>query len=86
MSPLQFSVLLVALAICGLASRSAGTSPQGYFTLLVVVAAAYFAIADFLYMARMAAYLALAAAHVEPGGPKLVASPASLPVESSSAH
>jgi hypothetical protein len=79
-------LLLVALAICGLASRSAGTSPQGYFTLLMVVAVAYFAIADFLYMARMASYLALAAAHVEPGGPKLVVSSSTLPVESSSAH
>jgi hypothetical protein len=79
-------LLLVALAICGLASRSAGTSPQAYFTLLMVVAVVYFAVADFLYMARMAAYLALAAAHVEPGGPKLVVSSASLPVESSSAH
>jgi hypothetical protein len=79
-------LLLVALAICGLSSRSAGTSPQAYFTLLMIVAVVYFALADFLYMARMAAYLALAAAHVEPGGPKLVVSSASLPVESSSAH
>jgi hypothetical protein len=83
---MRAALLLVALAICGLASRSAGTSPQGYFTLLMVVAVAYFAMADFLYMARMAAYLALAAAHVEPGGPKLVVSSSTLPVESSSAH
>jgi hypothetical protein len=79
-------ILLLALAICGLASRSAGTSPQGYFTLVMVVALVYFAVSDFLHMARMAAYLALAAAHVEPGGPKLVVSSDGLAVENSSTH
>jgi hypothetical protein len=83
---MRVAILLVALAICGLASRSAGTSPQAYFALVMVVAVVYFVVADFLYMARMAAYLALASAHVEPGGPKLVVSSANLPVESSSAH
>jgi hypothetical protein len=83
---MRLVLLLVALAICGLASRSAGTSPQAYFILLMVVAAVYFVVADFLYMARMAAYLALAAAHVEPGGPKLVVSSAGWPIESSSAN
>jgi hypothetical protein len=58
-----------------------GSSPQGYFTLLIIVSLAYFAIADFLYMARMAAYLALAAAHVDPAGPKLMATSSALPVE-----
>lgn len=74
-------ILLIALAICGLTSGMAGTAPQSYFVLLVVVSLAYFAVADFLYMARMAAYLALAAAHVDPAGPKLVATSSSLPVE-----
>ncbi|MBZ5508815.1 MAG: hypothetical protein LAO78_25425 [Acidobacteriia bacterium] len=77
-------VLLVAVAICGLTSRMAGSAPQTYFTLVMVVSLAYFAISDFLYMSRMAAYLALAAAHVEPGGPKLVPSASSLPAENSS--
>lgn len=74
-------ILLIALAVCGLTSGMAGTAPQSYFVLLMVVSLAYFAVADFLYMARMAAYLALAAAHVDPAGPKLVASSSALPVE-----
>lgn len=74
--------LLIATAICGLTSGMAGSSPQGYSVLLMIVSLAYFAVADFLYMARMAAYLALAAAHVDPAGPKLVAtSSTTLPVE-----
>jgi hypothetical protein len=77
-------VLLVAVAICGLTSKMAGSAPQTYFALVMVVSLAYFAISDFLYMSRMAAYLALAAAHVEPGGPKLVTSASNLPVENSS--
>lgn len=74
-------ILLIAVAICGLTSGMAGTAPQSYFILLVVISLAYFAVADFLYMARMAAYLALAAAHVDPAGPKLVATSSALPVE-----
>jgi len=74
-------ILLIALAICGLTSGMAGTAPQSYFVLLMVVSLAYFAVADFFYMARMAAYLALAAAHVDPAGPKLVATSPALPVE-----
>lgn len=78
-------VLLIATAICGLTSGMAGTAPQSYFVLLMVVSLAYFAIADFLYMARMAAYLALAAAYIDPAaGPKLVATPSALPVENTS--
>jgi hypothetical protein len=74
--------LLIATAICGLTSGMAGSSPQGYFVLLMIVSLAYFAVADFLYVARMAAYLALAAAHVDPAGPKLVAASSNpLPVE-----
>src|SRR5438270_4810496 len=75
-------ILLIATAICGLTSGMVGSSPQGYFTLLIIVSLAYFAVADFLYMARMAAYLALAAAHVDPAaGPTLVATSSVLPVE-----
>ena len=80
---LRTVALLVALAVCGLTSSMAGSAPQSYFTLLMVVSLAYFAVVDFLYMARMAAYLALAATHVEPGGPKLVASSSILPAENS---
>ncbi len=78
-------ILLIAAAICGLTSGMAGTAPQSYFVLLMVVSLAYLAVADFLYMARMAAYLALAAAHVDPAaGPKLVATSSAMPVENSS--
>lgn len=80
---LRTVALLVALAVCGLTSHMAGSRPEAYFTLLMVVSLSYFAVSDFLYMSRMAAYLALAAAHVEPGGPKLVASSSILPVENS---
>ncbi len=83
---MRFAILLVALAICGLASRLAGSSPQGYFTLVMVVAAVYFAVSDFLYMSRMAAYLALASTRVDVVGPKLVVSSAGFPVENSSSH
>jgi hypothetical protein len=69
-------VLLIAVAICGLNSKMAGTEPQSYVILLVVVILAYSVVSCFLYIARMAAYLALAAEHVEPGGPQLMASPA----------
>jgi hypothetical protein len=78
------AVLLVGVAICGLTSRMAGSAPQTYFTLVMIVSLAYFAIADFLYMSRLAAYLALAAAHVEPGGPKLVTPASKLPAENPS--
>jgi hypothetical protein len=73
--------LVAATAICGLFSGMAGSSPQAYFVLLIVASLAYFAVADFLYMSRMAAYLALAAAHVDSGGPKLVATSSALPLE-----
>src|ERR1051326_320004 len=79
----RVALLLVAVAICGLTSGMAGTSPQNYFVLLMVVLLAYLAVAYFFYMSRMAASLALAAARVEPGGPKLVAASPVLPVENS---
>ena len=73
--------LLIAVAICGLNSKMAGTAPQTYVILLVVVVLAYSTVSCFLYIARMAAYLALAAEHVEPGGPRLVASTMRQPAE-----
>ncbi|HEX3094617.1 MAG TPA: hypothetical protein VHW72_18410 [Candidatus Angelobacter sp.] len=80
---MRIALLLAAVAICGLTSGMAGTSPQNYFVLLMVVLLAYLAVAYFLYMSRMAAYLALAAARVEPGGPKLVTASSPSPVENS---
>ncbi|HET8887646.1 MAG TPA: hypothetical protein VFQ41_01985 [Candidatus Angelobacter sp.] len=83
---MRIALLLVAVAICGLTSGMAGTAPQNYFALLMVVLLAYLAIAYFLYVSRMAAYLALAAARVEPGGPKLVAASSALPSENSTSR
>jgi hypothetical protein len=60
---LRFLLLLIVLAIFGLTSRMAGTAPQTLFVFTMLLALAYFAISDFLYVSRMAAYLALAAAH-----------------------
>jgi hypothetical protein len=80
---MRVALLLVAVAICGLTSGMVGTSPQTYSILLMVVLLACLAAADFLYMSRMAAYLALAAARVDPGGPKLVAASSGLPLEKS---
>jgi hypothetical protein len=81
---MRIALLLVAVAICGLTSGMLGTSPQNYSVLLMVVLLSYLAVAYFLYMSRMAAYLALAAAHVDPAGPKLVATSPALPVENTS--
>jgi hypothetical protein len=80
---IRIALLLVVVAICGLTSGMAGTAPQNYFALLMVVLLAYLAVAYFFYMSRMAAYLALAAARVEPGGPKLVTASSASPVENS---
>jgi hypothetical protein len=80
---MRIALVLVAVAICGLTSGMAGTSPQNYFVLLMVVLLSYLAVAYFLHMSRMAAYLALAAARVESGGPKLVTTSSALPVENS---
>ena len=79
--------LLVALAICGLTSRHVTARRRKPISRCVmIVTLVWCAISDFLYMARMAAYLALAAAHVEPGGPKLVVSSPTAPAENPSTH
>lgn len=81
---LRIVVLLVVIAICGLTSGMIASSPQPYIALLMVVVLGYLAVSYFLYMSRMAAYLALAAAHAPSGGPKLVGTSATLPAEQSS--
>jgi len=82
----RIALLLVVVAICGLSSGMASAAPQNYFALLMVVLLTYLTVAYFFYMSRMAAYLALAAARVEPGGPKLVDAPSALPVENSTSR
>lgn len=63
---LRLVLLLMVVAVCGLTSSMAGTAPENYFALVMALILVYCALADFLYMARMAAYVALAAAHNEP--------------------
>src|SRR4029077_13290087 len=54
---LRLVLLLIVLAICGLTSRMAGAAPQALLVLVMLLALAYFAVSDFLYVSRMAAYL-----------------------------
>lgn len=63
-------LLLIAISICGLTSSMMASSPQTYAVLVAVVALVYFAVSDFLYISRMASYLALASAYIEPAGAK----------------
>jgi hypothetical protein len=62
---LRVVVLLIAFAAIGIPSGMMNTSPQAYSALVAVVLLMYFAVGDFLYVSRMAAYLGLAAAHAE---------------------
>ncbi len=62
---LRLVALLIAFAAIGIPSGMMNTSPQAYSALVAVVLLTYFAVGDFLYVSRMAAYLALASAHTE---------------------
>ncbi|HKD80724.1 MAG TPA: hypothetical protein VKH81_13580 [Candidatus Angelobacter sp.] len=59
---LRLVLLLIVLAVCGLASGMMATAPEGYSVLVAVTALVYFAVSDFLYVSRMASYLALKSA------------------------
>jgi hypothetical protein len=59
---LRLLALLAAVAVIGLTSSMMTTAPESYAALVVAVALIYFVISDFLYVARIASYLALAAA------------------------
>lgn len=60
---LRLALLLIVLAICGLTSGMSGSAPQAALVLVTVLALAYLAASYYLYVSRMAAYLALADAH-----------------------
>jgi hypothetical protein len=62
---LRVAVLLIVVVICGLASGMITSAPETYSALMMAVMLICFATLDFLYVSRMAAYLALAAAHAE---------------------
>jgi hypothetical protein len=64
---LRVLLLAIVLSICGLASGMAASSPEGYAALVLVLALTFFVVSDFLYVARMASYLALAAAGDQAG-------------------
>jgi hypothetical protein len=54
---LRLIALAIAFVLCVLPSGLMGTWPRSYTTWVVAVSLAYFAVADFLYLARMTAYL-----------------------------
>src|SRR5262249_15821349 len=64
---LRLLLLAIVLSICGLASGMAATAPEGYAALVLVLALTFFVVSDFFYVARMAAYLALAAVGEQAG-------------------
>src|SRR5882724_1264007 len=66
---LRLVVLLIAFAVIGIPSGMMKTSPDIYAALVAAVLLACFAVGDFLYVSRMAAYMALAASHSEANGP-----------------
>ena len=65
---LRVVALLVAFAAIGIPSGMMRTSPDAYSALVAIVALVYFAVGDFLYVSRMASYLALAASDAEATG------------------
>lgn len=58
---LRLVLLAIAFVLCVLPSGLMGTAPRGYIAWVVTVSLVYFAVADFLYIARMAAYYIVAA-------------------------
>lgn len=82
---LRLVMVLIAVAIIGLTSSMMASAPQAYFVLVVVVVLTYCVIADFLYISRTAAYLALAAAP-DPIAAEMGIVDPELPVEESSSR
>jgi len=54
-------VLAIAFVLCVLPSSLMATAPRGYTAWVIAVSLVYFAVADFLYISRMAAYMIVAA-------------------------
>jgi hypothetical protein len=68
---LRLVLLAIAFVLCVLPSGLMGTAPQGYFAWVVTVSLAYFAVADYLYISRMAAYLMVETRTAPAGDQKL---------------
>jgi hypothetical protein len=56
----RLGVLLIAFVLCALPSGFMATAPRGYTAWVIAVSLVYFAVADFLYISRLAAYLIVA--------------------------
>jgi len=82
---LRLVLALIALAIIGLTSSMMATAFYSYVKLCAAVVLAYCFIADFLYLSRMAAYLALAA-QPDPLAAEMGIVDPELPVENSSSR
>jgi hypothetical protein len=57
----RLAVLAIAFVLCVLPSSLMATAPREYTAWVIAVSLVYFAVADFLYVSRMAAYLIVAA-------------------------
>jgi hypothetical protein len=82
---MRLVLALIGLAIIGLTSSMMATAFASYVKLCVTVVLAYSFIADFLYLARMAAYRALAA-QPDPLAAEMGIVDPELPVENSSSR
>lgn len=60
----RVAVLAIAFVLCVLPSKLMATAPREYTAWVIAVSLMYFAVADFLYLARMAAYLIVATPEV----------------------
>jgi hypothetical protein len=77
--------LLFVVAVIGLTSSMLGTAPQTYAALVMSLALMYFVFSDYLYVARLASYLALGAAP-DPIAAEMGIVDPELPVEESSSR
>jgi hypothetical protein len=59
-------MLAIAFVLCVLPSGLMATAPRGYTAWVIAVSLVYFAVADFLYVSRMAAYMIVASPEGEP--------------------
>jgi hypothetical protein len=62
---LRLVLLAIVVAICGLTAGMQATAPESYALLVITVALVYFVVSDFLYVWRMASYVALAVTQEE---------------------
>jgi hypothetical protein len=66
---LRLVAIAIAFVLCALPSGLIGSAPNIYSAWVAVVSLAYFAVADFLYVARFAAYMIIDVPAAEAAGP-----------------